>query len=77
MALGQLIAGVAHEINTPLGSIASSIESLTDAYRAHDQFLLLFAELAPLVRERLLELLTAAAAGSTLSLKEKRDLKRL
>lgn len=76
VALGQLIAGVAHEINTPLGSIASSIESLTDAYRAHDQFLLLFAELAPLVRERLLELLTAAAAGSTLSLKEKRDLKK-
>lgn len=29
-ALGQLIAGVAHEINTPLGAIRSSIENLAD-----------------------------------------------
>ncbi|MBR8832042.1 MAG: Sensor histidine kinase RcsC [Chroococcopsis gigantea SAG 12.99] len=31
-ALGQLIAGIAHEINTPMGAIRSSVENLTDFF---------------------------------------------
>ncbi len=31
-ALGQLVAGIAHEINTPMGAIRSSVENLTDFF---------------------------------------------
>ena len=33
-ALGQLIAGIAHEINTPLGAIRASIGNIADSYES-------------------------------------------
>ncbi len=38
-ALGQLVAGIAHEVNTPLGAIRAAIENITRAFKETTQAL--------------------------------------
>ncbi len=77
-ALGQLIAGVAHEINTPLGAIRSSVENIGD-FLTHNleqfpQFL------QGLSKERYLDffalLRQSTQQSMRFSAKEKRQFKR-
>ncbi|MDY6939101.1 MAG: ATP-binding protein [Cyanobacteriota bacterium] len=77
-ALGQLVAGVAHEVNTPLGAIRSSVEHIADFLSERLEVLPeFFYELSPTNREVFVRLLHQALQPSTmLSSKEKRKIKR-
>ncbi|GET40945.1 sensor histidine kinase [Microseira wollei] len=77
-ALGQLIAGIAHEINTPLGAIQASIGNITSYLEQS------LTELPPLLQslssDRLTNFFTlldwAKQPKEMLSLREERQLKR-
>lgn len=77
-ALGQLIAGIAHEINTPLGAIRSSIGNIQDFFQNELYQLPQFCQsLNTLEKNLILTLLQQAnTQQNTWSTKEKRQIKK-
>ncbi|MCS7086097.1 MAG: ATP-binding protein, partial [Bacteroidia bacterium] len=77
-SLGQLIAGIAHEINTPIGAIKASAGNMQDHLPALSEDLpLLVAEFTPQEREAFYALYRRSLAdNSNLSSKEERALRR-
>ena len=77
-ALGQLVAGVAHEVNTPLGAIRSSVGYISEFLQENlSKFPALFRELTPLREEQFLELLARSRSlTTTISSRERRQLRK-
>jgi PAS domain S-box-containing protein len=77
-ALGQLVASVAHEINTPLAAIRSSIGNIIEFLESHfTQFPTFFTQLSPRSQQQFFKLIDKTRRPKTpLSAKEKRQIRR-
>jgi two-component system, NtrC family, sensor kinase len=77
-ALGQLVAGVAHELNTPLGAIRSSADNLTNVLNQDLLELPKFLQtLSPQRQQDFFDLIQQSSeTNSLISTREKRQLKR-
>jgi signal transduction histidine kinase len=77
-ALGQLVAGIAHEVNTPLGAIRSSAETLTNGLKQTlARFPKLFEVLTKAQQETFFALLDRSLQNQViLTVKEKRAAKK-
>ncbi len=77
-ALGHLIAGIAHEINTPLGAIRSSIRNIKDFFQQNLESLpIFFQSLTPEETKFYLQVLTVSnKKNNKLSSRETRKIRR-
>ncbi|WP_413166040.1 ATP-binding protein [Capilliphycus salinus ALCB114379] len=79
VALGQLIAGIAHEINTPLGAIYASVQNLSNALDyTLEKLPFLLRKLSTPQQEDFLKLLAETRLNNNipLSFREERQFKR-